>query len=98
MSNMTLFHGSPFLFDRFDLSGAGEGTGIKFGFGVYLTEVEASAVHYSQPRHLELMPEHYLYTVEISSLTEDNHLVSARPVSPTIINSQPLKIGMRSQR
>ncbi len=27
MSNMTLFHGSPFLFDKFDLSGAGEGTG-----------------------------------------------------------------------
>ena len=47
---ITLYHGSPFLFDHFDLSGAGEGTGIKFGFGVYLTESEASAVHYSQPR------------------------------------------------
>ena len=94
MSNMTLFHGSPFLFDRFDLSGAGEGTGIKFGFGVYLTEVEASAVHYSQPRHLELMPEHYLYTVEIPPLTEDNHLVSARPVSPTIINKVEERLGI----
>lgn len=46
---MILYHGSPFLFDKFDLSTAGEGTGIKFGFGVYLTEAEKSAVHYSQP-------------------------------------------------
>lgn len=82
---MKLYHGSPFLFDQFKLSGAGEGTGIKFGFGVYLTEVEASAVHYSQPRNLGLMPEHYLYTVEIPELTEDNHIVSALPVSATII-------------
>lgn len=78
---MTLFHGSPFLFDQFDLSNAGEGTGVKFGFGIYLTEVEKSAVHYSQPRKMELMPEHYLYTVEIPDLTEDNHLVSACPVA-----------------
>ena len=81
---MTLFHGSPFLFDRFDLSSAGEGTGIKFGFGVYLTEAEASAVHYSQPRNLDIMPEHYLYTVEIPDLTEDNHLTSALPVPAAI--------------
>ena len=40
---MKLFHGSPFLFNQFDLTGAGKGTGIKFGFGVYLTESEASA-------------------------------------------------------
>ncbi len=53
---MTLFHGSPFLFDRFDLSSAGEGIGIKFGFGVYLTESEASAVHYSRPRYMDIMP------------------------------------------
>ena len=94
MSNMTLFHGSPFLFDKFDLSGAGEGTGIKFGFGVYLTEVKASAVHYSQPRNLELMPEHYLYTVKIPALTEGNHLVSAHLVAPTIINKVEQKLGV----
>lgn len=89
-----LYHGSPFLFDQFDLSGAGEGTGIKFGFGVYLTEVEASAVHYSQPRNLDLMPEHYLYTVEIPDLTEDNHIVSALPVSPVIIKKVEEKLGV----
>ncbi len=93
-NNMTLFHGSPFLFDNFDLSEAGEGTGIKFGFGVYLTEVEASAVHYSQPRNMEWMPEHYLYTVEIPPLTEDNHIVSARPVSPTIMYKVEQRLGV----
>lgn len=93
-NTMTLFHGSPFLFDNFDLSEAGEGTGIKFGFGVYLTEVEASAVHYSQPRNMEWMPEHYLYTVEIPPLTEDNHIVSARPVSPTIIYKVEQRLGV----
>ena len=90
----TLFHGSPFLFDQFDLSGAGEGTGIKFGFGVYLTEVEASAMHYSQPRNLDLMTEHYLYTVEIPDLSENNHIVSALPVSPIIINKVEEKLGI----
>lgn len=90
---ITLFHGSPFLFDHFDLSGAGEGTGIKFGFGVYLTESEASAVHYSQPRNLDLMPEHYLYTVEIPDLTDDNHLTSALPVSSNIIKVEA-KLGI----
>ena len=77
---MKLYHGSPFLFDRFSLNDAGEGTGLKFGYGVYLTESEASAVHYSQPREMELMPKHYLYTVEIPDLTPGNHLVSAKPV------------------
>ena len=90
----SLFHGSPFLFDQFDLSGAGEGTGIKFGFGVYLTEVEASAVHYSQPRNLDLMPEHYLYTVEIPDISENNHIVSALPVSPIIIKKVEEKLGI----
>ena len=47
----TFYHGSPELFNKFVLSKAGDGTGIKFGFGVYLTESEASAVHYSQLYH-----------------------------------------------
>ena len=42
---MLLYHGSPELFDAFDLSKAGEGTGVKFGFGVYLTESEDSDRH-----------------------------------------------------
>lgn len=90
---MKAFHGSPFLFDHFDLSTAGEGTGIKFGFGVYLTEVEKSAVHYSQPRGMDPMPQHYLYTTEIPDLTESNHLVSAMHVSPVIVKETCAKLG-----
>jgi len=66
-------------------------TGIKFGFGIYLTESEASAVHYSQPRNQALTKDHYLYTVEIPDLTDDNHLVSAKPVHPAIIQRTEAK-------
>ena len=90
-----LFHGSPFLFDRFTLDGAGEGSGTKFGFGVYLTESEASAVHYSQPRKMELAEKHYLYTVEISELTADNHLVSAQPVAESIVARVEEKLNLK---
>ena len=88
-----IYHGSPELFDKFDLSKAGNGTGIKFGFGVYLTESEASAVHYSQPRNQALTQDHYLYTLEIPDLTDDNHLVSAKPVHPAIIQRTEAKLG-----
>ena len=90
---ITLYHGSPELFKKFDLSKAGEGTGVKFGFGVYLTESEASAVHYSQPRNLPPMKDHYLYTVEIPDVTEDNHLFSSRPVHPAIVKRTEAKLG-----
>lgn len=89
----TFYHGSPKLFNKFDLSKAGDGTGIKFGFGVYLTESEASAVHYSQPRNIPPVKDHYLYTVEIPELNEDNHLVSAKPVSAEIIKRAEAKLG-----
>ena len=89
----TFYHGSPERFDHFDLSKAGEGTGVKFGFGVYLTESEASAVHYSQPRNLPPVKEHYIYTVEIPALTENNHLVSAQPVNPAIVKKTEEKLG-----
>ncbi|MBQ8804995.1 MAG: hypothetical protein IJZ68_00815 [Bacteroidaceae bacterium] len=92
---MKLYHGSPYLFDHFDLESAGEGTGIKFGFGVYLTESESSAVHYSQPRNTGLMPEHYLYTVEIPELNNCNHLVSAKPVSEIIISKVEERLGTK---
>lgn len=88
-----LFHGSPELFEKFDLGKAGEGTGVKFGFGVYLTESEASAVHYSQPRNLSPAKDHYLYTVEIPDVTEENHLFSSRPVHPAIVRRTEAKLG-----
>lgn len=90
---ITLYHGSSELFKKFDLSKAGEGTGIKYGLGVYLSESEASAVHYSQPRNLPPMKDHYLYTVEIPDVTEDNHLFSLRPVHPAIVKRTEAKLG-----
>ena len=60
---MVLYHGSPELFTAFDLSKAGEGTGVKFGFGVYLTESEASAVQ-SEAFRVELERSKGLYIVE----------------------------------
>lgn len=94
---MLLYHGSPELFDAFNLSKAGEGTGVKFGFGVYLTESEDSAVHYSQPRNLEAeAPNHYLYTIEIPDLTADNHLVSALPVAAAIVERVEQKLGAKA--
>ena len=92
---MLLYHGSSNLFSAFDLSKAGEGTGVKFGFGIYLAEYEASAVHYSQPRNMEQMaPNHYLYTIEIPDLTPTNHLVSALPVNDEIVSKVQAKLGV----
>ena len=91
----TWYHGSPVLFNRFELTNAGDGTGIKFGYGIYLTESEPSAVHYSQPRNAPaLCPDHYLYTVDIPDLTEDNHIVSALPVHPSVISRVERKLGL----
>jgi len=93
---MKMFHGSPELFGRFDLSRAGAGTGIKYGFGVYLTESERSAVHYSNPRSLKgtKAPSHYLYTVEAPDLTSDNHLKSNPPPSAAIVARVEDKLGV----
>ena len=96
---ITCYHGSPELFKKFDLSKAGDGTGIKFGFGVYLTESEASAVNYSEPRPHSgprtqvKAKDHYLYTKEIPELTNDNHLVSAQPVPEAIVKRAEAKLG-----
>ena len=89
---ITCYHGSPELFEKFDLSKGGDGTGIKYGAGVNLSETEATAVHYSQPRHQPITKDHYLYTVEIPELTDDNHLVSAKPVHPAIVKRTVAKL------
>ena len=91
-----LYHGSPYLFDHFELTDAGEGTGIKYGYGVYLTEVEASAVHYSQPRKQGFAEKHYLYTVEIPDLKDGEYLVSAKPVDESIVGAVENKLGVKA--
>ena len=89
----TFYHGSPNLFDKFDLSKTGDGTGVKFGFGIYLTESEASAIKYSQPREQPKAKERFVYTVEIPDLNEGNHLVSALPVNLNIVKRVEEKLG-----
>lgn len=91
---MKLYHGSPYLFNEFELTNVGESTGDKYGCAIYLTESEATAVHYSQPRHMDLQPKHYLYTVEIPELTDINHLISAQPVHTTIVTLVEQKLGV----
>ena len=91
-----LYHGSPNLFDHFELTGAGDGTGLKFGYGVYLTQVEDTAVNYSQPRGQEFAEKHYLYTVEIPDLEAGDHLVSAKQVDESIVTAVESKLGVRA--
>ena len=43
---ITAFHGSPVKFDKFDLSKAGSGGGIDYGYGAYLSESPAVATKY----------------------------------------------------
>lgn len=94
---MLLYHGSPKLFDAFDLSTAGEGSGLKFGYGVYLSEVITNAAHYSQPHSLEAeAPNHYLYTVEIPDLTEDNHITFTVPVATSIVERVEQELGVKA--
>ncbi len=101
---ITCYHGSPELFKKFDMSKVGVGTGIKYGFGVYLTESESSAVNYSEPRPHSgprtqvIAKDHYLYTVEIPELTDHNHLVSAKPVKLDIVKRVEAKLGQSVPR
>lgn len=97
---MILYHGSPKLFDRFDNAFIGNGTGLKYGFGHYLTESVATAVHYSEPRPQEgevspipVFEKHYLYTVEIPDLTIDNHIMSAPPVTDAFASRIEAALG-----
>jgi hypothetical protein len=69
----TYYHGSSAIFDKFNLESLGEKSGCKFGVGVYLTEAFETAAHYSEPRH-GTADHHYVYTVKVPELNEDNCL------------------------
>lgn len=81
---MKLYHGSPFLFKSFSLSALAEGSGVKFGAGVYLTESFDTAVRYSAPRNMT-SERHYVYTVEVPDKTELNYLPYPAPVQAEIV-------------
>lgn len=81
---MIYYHGSSVLFGKFSLEHVLLGTGkVKFGYGVYLTSSFKSAAHYSGAN--KLATTHYVYTVEVPDLTEDNHIDFKQPVHPNII-------------
>lgn len=89
----TYYHGSPVIFDKFNLDSLGEGSGCKFGVGVYLTEAFDTAAHYSEPRK-ETADHHYVYTVEVPEKTEDNCLPYYGVSIPTgIIEQVEAKLG-----
>lgn len=91
--NMAIFyHGSSVLFHRFDLSHVLEDDGkVKFGYGVYLTSNFKSAAHYSGAN--KTATTHFVYTIEVPELTEDNHIDFKKSVHPDIIKRAELKLG-----
>lgn len=87
------YHGSSVLFPKFDLEHVLEGDGkAKFGYGVYLTSSFKSAAHYSGANKSATF--HYVYTVEVPELTEDNHIDFKKHVHPNIIERAENKLGI----
>ena len=93
MAQDSYYHGSSVLFKSFNLDSLAEGSGIKFGAGVYLTESFDTAAHYSEPRHGKA-DHHYVYTVEVPEKTEDNCLpYYGVPVPSGIIERVEARLG-----
>lgn len=85
------YHGTSVLFDHFDMSHLFEGDGkCKFGVGEYATSVYSTAALYAGKGS---NPTYYVYTIEVPDLTEDNHIFSARPVSPGIVKRTEGQLG-----
>ena len=86
------YHGSSALFNRFDLAHVLTGASkVKFGYGVYLTSSFKSAAHYSGAN--KEATTHYVYTVEIPEINEDNHIAFKQPVNPEIVRRAENKLG-----
>ena len=87
----TYYHGTTALFDHFDISHLFEGNGkCKFGVGIYATSVFRTAVVYAKKGRGDTP---YVYTLEVPDLTNDNHIVSAKPVHKTIISKTEERLG-----
>ena len=88
----TFYHGSPVLFQKFDLAHALEGDGkVKFGYGVYITSQYKSAAHYagSNPNATQ----YFVYTVEVPDMKEDNYIAFKESVKPSILKRAAQKMG-----
>lgn len=88
----TFYHGSCVLFPKFDLAHALEGDGkVKFGYGVYVTSHYRSAAHYAGAN--PAAKEHFVYTVEVPSMKEDNYIAFKQAVNPAIVGRAEKKLG-----
>ena len=91
------YHGTCRLFQEFSLSFLGQGEGkSKFGQGIYVTSSYATAALYaSKAGKANGVADCYVYTVEIPSMTDDNHVFSRRPVHEAIIQRTEQVLGER---
>ena len=91
------YHGTCRLFQEFSLSFLGQGEGkSKFGQGIYVTSSYATAALYAaKAGKSNGVDDYYVYTVEIPSMTDDNHVFSRRPVHEAIIQRTEQVLGER---
>jgi hypothetical protein len=91
------YHGTCRLFQEFSLSFLGQGEGkSKFGQGIYVTSSYATAALYAaKAGKANGVDDCYVYTVEIPSITDDNHVFSCRPVHEAIIQRTEQVLGER---
>lgn len=86
----TYYHGTTALFDHFDISHLFEGDGkCKFGVGIYAPLCIEQQSY--MPKKEKVI--HLVYTIEAPDLTDENHIVSAKPVHPSIISKTEEKLG-----
>lgn len=93
-----VYHGSTELFKEFDLSHALEGDGkVKFGFGVYVSEMYWSAAHYAHNKKRPNKKPYYVYTLEVPDKTDDNCLSLSKgvPVTKSIIQRCEKKLNIK---
>lgn len=91
------YHGTYRLFQEFSLTFLGQGEGkSKFGQGIYVTSSYATAVLYAaKAGKANGGADCYVYTVEIPSMTDDNHVFSCKPVHEAIIQRTEQVLGER---
>ncbi len=93
MPTEIFYHGSTQLFDEFDHVHAMEGNGaLKFGYGVYVTSHYSSAAHYAKSKD-NPDARHYVYTVEVPAIAEDNYIAFKEAVKPSIVAKAEKKLG-----
>jgi hypothetical protein len=91
------YHGTCRLFQEFSLSFLGQGEGKStFGQGINVTSSYATAALYAaKAGKANGVDDCYVYTVEIPSMTDDNHVFSRRPVHEEIIQRTEQVLGER---